>query len=138
MSPAQQRGLALWAAMLSIVVCLGFLPVSGAFSVLILLVILGLITALWYVASRRAEQDISLCLDDLPEATYRQPVVLVCGDLPLAWPRSSPVLAVTQGCWVRVEEHQDLQQAVRQVLLQRPRLGASTVSDGQRLSAETR
>ncbi|NWC64899.1 OmpA family protein [Cedecea sp. P7760] len=123
MSPAQQRGLALWAAMLSLVVCLGFLPVSGAFSVLILLVILGMITAVWYVVSRRAEQDISLCLDDLPEATYRQPVVLVCGDLPLAWPRSSPVLTVTQGCWIRVAEHQDLQQVVRLVLQQRPDWG---------------
>lgn len=41
MSPAQQRGLALWAVLLSAVVCLSFLPVSRWVSVLILLVVLG-------------------------------------------------------------------------------------------------
>jgi hypothetical protein len=63
----------------------------------------GAYPALWYVASRRAQHDVILRLDDLPEATYRQPVVLVCGDLPLACMQQSPVLTVTQGCWIRVE-----------------------------------
>ena len=123
MSPAQQRGLALWAALLSAVVCLSFLPVSRLVSVLFLLAVLGLILALWIVARRRAEHDVDLRLDDLPEATYRQPVVLVCGDLPLACMQQSPVLTVTQGCWIRVEEHQDLQQAARQILGLRPDWG---------------
>jgi len=123
MSPAQQRGLALWAALLSAVVCLGFLPVTRLVSVLALLAMLGLILAFWTVASRRAEHDVTLCLDDLPEATYRQPVVLVCGDLPLACMQQSPVLTVTQGCWIRVEDHQDLEQAARQVLGLRPDWG---------------
>ncbi|HGD3423619.1 TPA: OmpA family protein [Enterobacter hormaechei] len=123
MSPAQQRGLALWAALLSAVVCLGFLPVTRLVSVLVLLVLLGLILTFWTVASRRAGHDVTLCLDDLPEATYRQPVVLVCGDLPLAWPQQSPVLTVTQGCWIRVENHQDLEQTARQVLWLRPDWG---------------
>lgn len=123
MSPAQQRGLALWAALLSTVVCLGFLPVSRLASVLVLLTILGLIMAFWYVTSRRVHHDVTLRLDDLPEATYRQPVVLVCGDLPLAWPHPSPVLTVTQGCWIRVEGHQDLDLAARQVLWLRPDWG---------------
>lgn len=42
MSPAQQRGLAMWAALLSTVVCLGFVPVSRLVSVLILVALLGL------------------------------------------------------------------------------------------------
>ncbi|MEM6161742.1 OmpA family protein, partial [Erwinia sp. P6884] len=116
MSPAQQRGLALWAALLSAVVCLGFLEVTRLVSLLLLLTVLGLILAFWTVASRRAEHDVTLRLDDLPEATYRQPVVLVCGDLPLACMQQSPVFTVTQGCWIRVEDHQDLEQAARQVL----------------------
>lgn len=92
MSPAQQRGIALWAALLSAVVCMSFLPVSRLVSVLILLAILGLIMAFWYVAGRRLEPNVTLChLNDLPETTYRQPVVLVCGDLALAWPHPSPV-----------------------------------------------
>ncbi|MGV4198568.1 OmpA family protein [Citrobacter murliniae] len=123
MSPAQQRGLALWAALLSTVVSLSFLPVSRLVSVLVLLAALGLIAALWYVASRRAEHDITLRLDDLPEATYHQPVVLVCGDLPLTWPHLSQVLTVTQGCWIRVEDFQDLEQVARQVLWLRPDWG---------------
>lgn len=123
MSPAQQRGLALWAGLLSVVVCLGFLQVTRLVSVLVLLAILGLILAFWTVASRRAEHHVTLCLDDLPEATYRQPVVLVCGDLPLAWPQQSPVLTVTQGCWIRVVDHQDLELAARQVLWLRPDWG---------------
>ena len=123
MSPAQQRGIALWAALLSAVVCLGFLPVSRLVSVLVMLAMIGLIIAFWYIASRRAEPDVTLPLDDLPETTYRQPVVLVCGDLPLTWPQSSPVLTVTQGCWIRVEDHQDLEQIARQVLRLRPDWG---------------
>lgn len=123
MSPAQQRWLALWAVLLSSVVCLGFLPVSWLFSVLILLAVVGLILVFWAVASRREQHDSTLRLEDLPDATYRQPVVLVCGDLPLAWPQPSPVLTVTQGCWIRVEDHQDLVQAARQILWLRPDWG---------------
>lgn len=63
MSPAQQRGLALWAALLSTVVCLGFLSVTRLVSVLVLLTVLGLIMACWYVASRRARHDVTLQLD---------------------------------------------------------------------------
>lgn len=98
MSLAQRRGLALWAALLSAVVCLGFLPASRLISVLVLLVALGLIAIIGYVTRRRSEQDVALQLDNLPEATYRQPVVLVCGDLPQIWPERSQVLTVTQGC----------------------------------------
>ncbi|WP_432413831.1 OmpA family protein [Pantoea allii] len=123
MSPAQQRGLVLWAAVLSAAVCLSFLPVSRWGSVLVLLAMLGLILAFWTVASRRAEHNVTLPLDDLPEATYRQPVVLVCGDLPLAWPQPSPVLTVTQGCWIRVADGQDLEQVAREVLWLRPDWG---------------
>lgn len=123
MSPAQQRGLALWAALLSAVVCLWFLPASRLVSVLVLLAVLGLIIAFWAVACRRVQHDFTLCLEDLPEANYCQPVVLVCGDLPLAWPHQSPVLTVTQGCWIRVEDHLELEQAARQVLWLRPDWG---------------
>lgn len=123
MSPAQQRGLAVWAVLLSAVVCLGFLPVSRLVSVFILLVMLGLIAAVWYAVSRRAEYDPTLCLDNLPEAAYRQPVVLVCGDLPQSWPEQSQVLTVARGCWIRVEESQNLEQIARQLLWQRPEWG---------------
>jgi outer membrane protein OmpA-like peptidoglycan-associated protein len=123
MSPVQQRGLALWAALLSAVVCLAFLPLSRLASVLVLLAMIGVIVAFWYIARPRAEHDARLRLEDLPDATYRQPVVLVCGDLPLAWPHPSPVLPVTQGCWIRVEDHHDLAQVARRILWLRPGWG---------------
>jgi len=123
MSSVQRRWLALWAALLSAVVCLWFIPASRLVSVLILLVLLGLIAAACYGINRRPEHDTTLRLDNLPEATYRQPVVLVCGDLPQSWPEQSQVLTVTQGCWIRVEEGQDLEQVARQLLWQRPYWG---------------
>ncbi|MEH4800372.1 OmpA family protein [Atlantibacter hermannii] len=123
MSSVQRRWLALWAALLSAVVCLWFIPASRLVSVLILLVLLGLIAAACYGINRRAEHDTTLSLDNLPEATYRQPVVLVCGDLPQSWPEQAQVLTVTQGCWIRVEEGQDLEQVARQLLWQRPDWG---------------
>ena len=123
MSLAQRRGLALWAALLSAVVCLGFLPASRLISVLMLLVALGLIAITGYVTRRRSGQDVALRLDNLPDATYRQPVVLVCGDLPQIWPERSQVLTVAQGCWIKVEEHQNLAQLTRQLLCQRPNWG---------------
>ncbi|MDF7785865.1 OmpA family protein [Pantoea stewartii] len=123
MSPAQQRGLVLWTALLSAVVCLYFLPVTRWISVFVLLVLLGLIMATWYVVSRRTAPGVTLHLDDLPEATYCQPVVLVWGDLPLSWPHPSPVLTVSQGCWIRVADRQDLELVAREVLRLRPDWG---------------
>ena len=123
MSSAQHRGLALWAALLSVLVCAVFLPVSRPVAVVILLAILGLIITLWYVFSRKPEPEETIRLDNLPEATYRQPVVLVCGDMPQVWPEQSQVLIVAQGCWIRVENYQDLAQVARQLLWQRPHWG---------------
>lgn len=123
MSLTQRRGLALWAVLLSSVVCLCFLPVSRPVSVPILLAAAGVIAAFCCAASRRAAPDATLRLDDLPEASWRQPVVLVCGDLPLACMQQSQVLTVAQGCWIRVEAHQELTQVARAILSQRPDWG---------------
>lgn len=120
MSPAQQRGLALWASLLSALVCLLFLPVPRWGAWLILLVTLALIIGIWRIASRRTGRNVASTLDPLPEGAYRQPVVLVCGDLPCVWPPASPVRVVKQGCWIRVEKTEELQQVARQVLSQRP------------------
>ncbi|CAI2455642.1 OmpA family protein [Serratia liquefaciens] len=123
MSSAQQRLLALWAGLLGGVACLGFLPVSRLVSGLILLIVWGIIAAVCYLVARRSEQELTARLDNLPGVAYRQPVVLVCGDLPQAWPEQSQVLTVSQGCWIRVEDHQDLTQVARQLLLHRPDWG---------------
>ncbi|HHJ4284070.1 TPA: OmpA family protein [Klebsiella quasipneumoniae] len=123
MSPAQQRGLALWAGLLSALVCLLFLPVPRWGAWLILLVTLALIIAIWRIARRGAERHVSSTLHELPTIAYRQPVVLVCGDLPCVWPQPSPVRVVKQGCWIRVEKTEELPQVARQILSQRPEWG---------------
>ncbi|MCS5873676.1 OmpA family protein [Klebsiella pneumoniae subsp. pneumoniae] len=123
MSPAQQRGLALWASLLSALVCLLFLPVPrwgrGSFCWSRWPLIIGI----WRIASRRTGRNVASTLAPLPEGAYRQPVVLVCGDLPCVWPPASPVRVVKQGCWIRVEKTEELQQVARQVLSQRPEWG---------------
>jgi hypothetical protein len=87
MSPAQQRGLALWPA----AECAGVPAVFAGSPLgawLILLVTLALIIGVWRIASRRAERNVASTLDPLPDGAYRQPVVLVCGDLPFVWSQS--------------------------------------------------
>ncbi|HCI4634412.1 TPA: OmpA family protein [Klebsiella quasipneumoniae subsp. quasipneumoniae] len=123
MSPAQQRGLALWTGLLSALVCLLFLPVPRRGAWLILLVTLALIIAIWRIARRGAERQVTSTLHELPAIAYRQPVVLVCGDLPCVWPQPSPVRVVKQGCWIRVEKTEELPQVARQILSQRPEWG---------------
>ncbi|OVY30062.1 hypothetical protein BME69_21830 [Klebsiella quasipneumoniae subsp. quasipneumoniae] len=124
MSPAQQRGLALWAGLLSALVCLLFLPVPRWGAWLILLVTLALIIAILRIARRGAERQVTSTLHELPAIAYRQPVVLVCGDLPCVWPQPSPARVVKQGCWIRVEKTEELPQVARQILSQRPEWGS--------------
>ncbi len=134
MSPAQQRGLALWASLLSALVCLLFLPVPRWGAWLILLVTLALIIGIWRIASRRTGRNVASTQAPLPEGAYRQPVVLVCGDLPCVWPPASPVRVVKQGCWIRVKKTEELQQVARRI---EPAagMGASAVGAALRLPA---
>ncbi|PVZ78001.1 hypothetical protein C9426_35330 [Serratia sp. S1B] len=123
MSALQHRLLALWALLLVSVVCLVFLPLSRLASLGVMVLCWLLIALCWRVARRRRASEVAVSLDALPEAGYRQPVVLVCGDLAQPWPATSPVLVVSQGCWVRVEAGQDVAQVARQLLQLRPDWG---------------
>lgn len=123
MSSAKQRILALWAALLASIICTAFLPVSTAAGILLMLCAWLLIALIGYRVSQRHQYHETVCFDNLPDASYRQPVVLVCGDLPLAWPDATSVLTVAQGCWIRVEDHQDVEQFARQLLELRPDWG---------------
>lgn len=100
---------------------------------LILLVTLALIIGIWRIASRRTDVT-SHQPRPFPEGAYRQPVVLVCGDLPCVWPQASPVRVVKQGCWIRVEKTEELQQVARRI---EPAagMGASAVGAALRLPA---
>ncbi|MBV8043757.1 OmpA family protein [Pluralibacter sp.] len=123
MSPAQRCALALWSVLLTGIVCLGFLPFSRTASVLLMLVLWGGIAVVWRLGKRRDAPPTTLRLENLPDAAYRQPVVLVCGDLLRVWPEEASVLTVTQGCWIRVEPHEEVEHVARQLLWLRPDWG---------------
>lgn len=123
MSAKQRSILALWAALLVAILCMVFLSVNSALSLLLLTAGWLTILLLWISFRRQAPAQCMPWLQDLPAPEYRQPVVIVCGDFPQAWPQDSPVLLQPQGCWIRSPEDQDLQQTGLQLLAARPQWG---------------
>ncbi|WP_312268010.1 OmpA family protein [Pseudescherichia sp.] len=122
MSVRQRRLLWLWGGLLVALLCLLFLPLTAGergFALLLTMavVIAGLISA-GHRPGRLAEGKGEL--NDLPEAPYRLPVVLVCSDAP-DWPGEGALYRTAQGCWLKVSTAQ-LQQTVRHLLWQRPEL----------------
>ncbi|QCT20203.1 OmpA family protein [Jejubacter calystegiae] len=123
MSAAVRRWLALWTALLTAVVCLVFLPVSQSVALLLTLLVWGGLAALLWLRRRAPTPEMAASLDNLPDARWRRPIVLVCGDLPAPWPDGSPVLTVDDGCWIRVKQEQELDHVARQLLRDRPDWG---------------
>lgn len=104
------RGLWLWAGALALALLM-VIPFAGWISAMATLVVVIVVIVTWIRAGHRfAHQGEQLVLADsmsLPAATYRQPVVLVCGDglegLFGAVPEGQLALRTTsQGCYVRV------------------------------------
>lgn len=120
MSPALQRTLAVWIVLLIAVL---LLPLPHWVAVLLLTAGLALLIVVMVASRRVALKGTVFSSDDLPDAAYRQPVVLVCGDSPQAWPEGASVLTVPHGCWVRVAENQALDVVARQLLSLRPEWG---------------
>ena len=122
MSVTHQRLLWLWGGLLAALLCLLFLPLtSGERGPAILMVVgvtlAGLIRAGYCPGEPDAE---GVSLDGLPDAPYRLPVVLVCGDAG-CFPGNTTVYRSTEGCWLNVPE-EALQQTVRRLLWLRPEL----------------
>jgi len=122
MSTRHQQLLWLWGGLLAVLLCLLFLPLTaGQRGLALLLTVAVMLAGLW-LARRRTGEPLAeeACLHGLPNAPYRLPVVLVCGDTG-DWPGESPVYRTAQGCWLRVAEAA-LQQTVRELLWLRPEL----------------
>ncbi|MEK0167906.1 OmpA family protein [Pseudescherichia vulneris] len=124
MSVRQQRLVWLWGGLLAALLCLLFLPLTAGergFTLLLTMtvVIAGLVSA-GHRPGGLGEGEGEL--KELPEAPYRLPVVLVCGDT-LDWPGEGTLYRTAQGCWVKVSTAQ-LRQTVRHLLWQRPELVA--------------
>ncbi|AIR01271.1 hypothetical protein LG71_15820 [Pluralibacter gergoviae] len=123
MSPAQHRLLVLWAGLLVAVVCLAFLPGSRLLSVLVLLAAWAGIALVGFLTRPRPSGEPDIALSGLPEACWRHPVMLVCGDLPRGWPDAQPVIVCAGGCWIRVAESEQLMRTVQHLLWLRPQWG---------------
>ena len=121
MSTALQRTLAIWMVLL---VAALLLPLPHWVAILMLVAGLALLLVATRVTRRPARSETLFGADDLPDADYRQPVVLVCGDNVQEWPESAGVLTVPHGCWVRVAAEQALDVMVRQLLSCRPAWGS--------------
>ena len=124
MSVRHLRLLWLWGGLLALVLCLLFLPLSSTARAALMLLALTVVVAGLIYAGRRggvSPEDIRW-LNDLPEAPYRLPVVLVCGDMTI-WPGENRLHRTAQGCWLKVATA-ELQQTVRHLLWQRPELGS--------------
>lgn len=122
MSVRHQQLLWLWGGLLAALLCLLFLPLTAGERGFAILMVAGVTLAglIWAGKSPGEPDAEEVSLNDLPEAPYRLPVVLVCGDTD-DFPGTSSVYRTAQGCWLKVPEAA-LQQTVRQLLWLRPEL----------------
>lgn len=121
MSPAWRRGLWLWGTLLASVVTLVFLPFTVLTRGTVLFIIL-LICVVGMIRSHRRPEAVvaERLLSGLPPVTYRQPVVLVCGDALEEMFGGGVVQQTAQGCWLKVEHSLTLRDFTRQLLWLRP------------------
>lgn len=116
------RSLCAWAALLALALLFVFPLGGGVRASAVLLVALALLLA-WRWAGRRGQ---GLAGDlHLPAASFQQPVVLVCGDgqqgLFDAVEAGEPRWRMTpQGCYLPVDNPEQLPRMVRSILAQRP------------------
>ncbi|WP_333849351.1 OmpA family protein [Leclercia sp.] len=122
MSVRHLRLLWLWGGLLAALVCQLFLPLSSGWHIVALLLLTAVVIAGWVYTGRRVGEPLrdNTWLHDLPDAPYRLPVVLVCGNV-ADWPGSVAVYRTAQGCWLKVATA-ELQQTARYLLWKRPEL----------------
>ncbi|MEW9208426.1 OmpA family protein [Citrobacter werkmanii] len=122
MSVRHLRLLWLWGGLLVVLLCLFFLPLTAGGRIFTLLLTVAAVSVAWiYVGRRwRMPPTDATWLNDLPDAPYHLPLVLVCGDTP-DWPGGEPLYRSARGCWLRVSVA-ELQQTVRYLLWNRPDL----------------
>ncbi|MDK1711584.1 OmpA family protein [Serratia marcescens] len=124
MSQPLQRALALWAALLSAALCLVFLPISRPVAIALTVCLWAGIAGLLFTRRRTSTTAASsFWVGTLPPASYRQPVMLVCGDTDPLWQDAPDVQITTTDCRIRVAVQQDVAQVVRELLQVRPGWG---------------
>lgn len=115
------RLLVLWIWLLAAVLCTQFLSFTRSTGVLMLLAVVLVCGIVLLKKSRRRNLSMQAVWTDLPDAAYRQPVVLCCGESGLS--ADEPVRILPHGCFIHVADSSELQHSVRQLLLMRPDWG---------------
>lgn len=121
MSPAWRRGLWLWGGLLASILMLVFLPFTALTRGMVLFLTILICLAGMIRCCRRPQATVAeRLLAGLPPVTYRQPVVLVCGDALEEMFGGGVVQQTAQGCWLKVEQALTLRDFTRQLLWLRP------------------
>lgn len=101
---------------------LGFFAVSAVVKyavVVILVAVTAAVMAYWHKKKGQVVAD-DVWPSSLPPETYRQPVVLVCGDMSAHLFTDSPVRQVSEGLYLPVSDEEQLVAQVERLLTLRP------------------
>ncbi|EJX0633947.1 OmpA family protein [Salmonella enterica] len=116
-----KRAVLLWGLALLLALWLVFFHTSVAvkFAVTAVMVAIAAALALWRRKGTPAGSD-DTWLQHLPPETYRQPVVLVCGDIPAQLFAEHPLRQVPDGLYLHVPDEEHLAVLVGRLLTVRP------------------
>ena len=122
MRNALKQTVLLWTLFLLLTTWLGFFAVSAVVKyavVVILVAVTAAVMAYWHKKKGQVVAD-DVWPSSLPPETYRQPVVLVCGDMSAHLFTDSPVRQVSEGLYLPVSDEEQLVAQVERLLTLRP------------------
>ena len=116
-----KQALLLWSMLLVLALWLGFNQASTAmkFGVTVALIVIAVGLLACWRGKRQTEAD-SAWLSRLPPKTYRQPVVLVCGDAAASLFTENPLRQVAGGLYLHVADEEQLIRQAEVLLADRP------------------
>ncbi|MCC8459686.1 OmpA family protein [Photorhabdus aegyptia] len=125
MSCVLKRALWLLAGVLAALLCLFFLPLGNVSVALWLAAILIVTVIAWWRVGRATPEmsrQAGVCrlLAALPAASWRQPVVLTCGDSVATLFAEGPVRCTSQGCFICVSQQNEMSALVAAIIAARP------------------
>ncbi len=122
MRNALKQTVLLWTLLLLLTTWLGFFAVSAVVKyavVVILVAVTAAVMAYWHKKKGQVVAD-DVWPSSMPPETYRQPAVLVCGDMSAHLFTDSPVRQVSEGLYLPVSDEEQLVARVERLLTLRP------------------
>lgn len=117
-----KQAVLLWGLLLLLTLWLGFSQASAAMKygmTVVMVIVVAAILAYWCRKTAQAEAD-DAWLSQLPPETYRQPVVLVCGDAAAQLFAENPLRQTAEGIYLHVNDEEQLAAQVEGLLAGRP------------------